>query len=581
MGSKIFLGKYRVSAEEIGAVGESSDIPLAYEGEEIDSGKKVVVEVVPAASLKTAAREQLEAKALAAKKLTHLNIPVLYDFGVQDDNLVYVTEDFDGTLAEEWVKTNGPMPVGPVLRIASQVVSALGAAAFHRVVHRALNPSNLVLVPGQTAEGEWPLVKILHFVGGAPRLPGNDVAVAAFDKSSHYASPEQLQHGVVDFRSEIYSLGSTMWFLLTGAPPLSVPRGPMTVQPTKTALAVDPMSAVPKNVRRLLAQMLSVNPDARPRNPLAFYRQLQDCLTDVERRETISHTRGVAVSRTEATGMLRSRRHPLKALARAALFLAMAALAALLARGYLQHRRVVHAEEPIGVPIGVPDAFASATPVSATMADKIVSVATPPTAAVADASSTESLPAKSAEPDSANALPPATDSAENASPNPVAVAAVEQTTVYFPPNLEIQEPAAIPASNASTPRAETHSSEVVSTSQAETAPSRPPGGEASAATLQAAPKKIIMHEVRRAEPAEPEVRRAEPAPPEEGPTNGAPGTSAKQSRNVEAAEKPSPPVKRTDSEPKIPAKSRAKTTEQTIKSKRPTDEIIYLPQPVR
>ena len=200
MDSQIFLGKYRVAAEEIGEVGESSDSPLAYEGEEIDSGKKVVVEVVPAASLKTALREQLEAKAIAAKNLTHLNIPALYDFGVQDDNLVYVTEDFDGTLAEEWVNTNGPMPVGPVLRIASQVVSALGAAAFHQIVHRAINPSNLVLVPGQTAEGEWPLVKVLHFAGGAPKFPGTEVVLTALDKSSYYASPEQLQDGTVDFR---------------------------------------------------------------------------------------------------------------------------------------------------------------------------------------------------------------------------------------------------------------------------------------------------------------------------------------------------------------------------------------------
>jgi len=61
MDSKIFLGKYRVAAEEMEAVGEISESPLAYEGEEIDSGKKVVVEVVPAASLKTAVRERLEA----------------------------------------------------------------------------------------------------------------------------------------------------------------------------------------------------------------------------------------------------------------------------------------------------------------------------------------------------------------------------------------------------------------------------------------------------------------------------------------------------------------------------------------
>src|SRR5437870_9421332 len=105
MDNKIFLGKYRVSGEEIEAVGESPGSSLAYEAQEMDSGKKVVVELVPAGSLKVTERERLEAEAMTAKKLNHVNIPVLYDFGVEEDHLVYVTEDFDGTLAEEWGNT--------------------------------------------------------------------------------------------------------------------------------------------------------------------------------------------------------------------------------------------------------------------------------------------------------------------------------------------------------------------------------------------------------------------------------------------------------------------------------------------
>ena len=596
MDNKIFLGKYRVSAEEIGAVGELTDSPLAYEGEEIDSGKKVVVEVVPAASLKMAVREQLEAEAIAAKKLNHVNIPALYDFGVEDDHLVYITEDFEGTLAEEWVNTHGPMPVGPVLRIASQVVSALGAAAFHRIVHHAINPSNLVLVPGQTAEGEWPLVKVLHFVGVAPKFSGTDVAVAAFDKSLHYASPEQLQHGVVDFRSEIYSLGCTMWFLLTGAPPLMAPKGPMAVQPTKTGLAVDKMSAMPKKVRRLLAQMLSVNPDARPRDPLAFYRQLQDCLTQVERRETMARTFGVPVfSPTRPVGMPGHRRIPMKALALAALFLAIATLAALVLPGYLRHRRVVHAEEPIGVPIGVPDAFASATPGTASAANAIAPNETQPSTAVADSNSTQSVSVKSSEPNKVSAPPPATDSVASVSTNQVAVAPPPPAAPRSPANPPTQEPAPITANNASS-LPEANSSEAASISQAEAtrAPAQSPHGKARVVAQQTAPKKIIAHEVRRAEPAEPEVRRAEPAPPEEGPANVAPDTTTSSSQQTnskapteergdveaETSETTSRTEKGTDSEAKVETKSRAKKSERPAKSKRQTDEKIYEQQPM-
>jgi hypothetical protein len=124
------------------------------------------------------------------------------------------------------------------------------------------------------------------------------------------------------------------------------------------------MSALPKKVRGLLAQMLLANPDARVRDPFAFYRQLQDCLTQMERGgETVAHKlRAPLSSQTRAAGMPARQRIPVKALALAALFVAIATLAALVVPGYLRHRRVVHAEEPIGVPIGVSEAFASATP---------------------------------------------------------------------------------------------------------------------------------------------------------------------------------------------------------------------------
>ena len=106
MGSRVFLSKYRVSGEEIAAVGEPVDCPVNYAGEQIDSGKKVRIEIVPIASLKKEEREQLEANAAGTKKLNHVNIPTLHGFGVQDGKLVYVREDIQGTSVEQWVNTH-------------------------------------------------------------------------------------------------------------------------------------------------------------------------------------------------------------------------------------------------------------------------------------------------------------------------------------------------------------------------------------------------------------------------------------------------------------------------------------------
>ena len=546
MDSKIFLGKYRVVAGEMESVGEIADGPLAYEAEEIDSGKKMTVEVIPAASLEAAVRERLEAEAAAAKKLIHVNIPALYDFGVEDDHLVYVTEGFEGTPAEEWVNAHGPMPVGPVLRIASQVVSALGVAAVHRINHHALNPANLVLAPGQTAEGEWPLIKVLHFVGVVPTLSGTDT-VAAFDKSLHYVSPEQIQKGTVDFRSELYSLGATMWFLLTGTPPLVAAAGPTAVGPAKTAVVAEKIDAVPRKVRRLLSQMLSPNPEARPSDPLAFYRQLQDCLHQVERRETMSRAFGIPVPAPVPALSHLSRRFSTKALVLAALFLALATVGALVLNGYLRHRRIVRSEEPIGKPIGVPEASASATPLTANT-NAPPTGATPPGTVMADSANVRSTPPANVAPIAS--AQPAIVSKEIA-PLPSAPPAISDS----PKDPRSQEHPPVVANKASDSPAALDSREVASSKPTDPTPRESAAPEAGVVAKKTEPEKSRMPEVRRAEPAddEPEVRRAEPAPADEGPESAASETTA------------------SDLESRAPEKSPAKKPEQAAKPKRPVE----------
>ena len=264
------------------------------------------------------------------------------------------------------------------------------------------------------------------------------MAVAAFDKSLHYASPEQLTDGAVDFRSEIYSLGATMWFLLTGAPPLVAPA---TAAPARFGMGGEKIDALPKKVRRLLTQMLAVNREARPGDLLAFDRQLQDCLHRVERRQTMARKFGVPS--LSLLGFPR-RRIPAKALALAALFLAIATVAALVVSGRLRHERVVRAEEPIGKPVGVPEVSASATPVTANT-NAIASNTAPPTTTVAE---TNAPPNADSSP-AADTPVPLTESVVSASAQ-VAVTPPPPAAAESPKVLESRDPDAVLANNAAT-----------------------------------------------------------------------------------------------------------------------------------
>ena len=570
MEHKIFLGKYRVAADEIAlsgpepvsgvAVAEQQRTAIIYRGEEIESGRDVSIEVIPAASYKSVVREELEAEALVARKISHINIPAIYDFGIEDDHLIYVSEYFDGTSAEEWVNQHGPMPTGAVLRIALQVVSAMGACAFHKISHHAINPANLMLVPGQTPEGDWPLVKVLHFIGVAPTFTSAEApvstSVASFDKTSHYASPEQLQHGTVDFRSEIYSLGATMWFLLTGAPPLIAPKGPLALQPTTHGLAVDKLNGMPKKVRRLLAHMLAVKPEERPQDPLAFYRQIQDCLAQVDRRESMARRFGVPLLSGSSAGALPSRRRfPAKALALAALLLALATLGAFLIPEYLRHQRVRQAEEPIGVPIGVPEATQPAAPVNpnanivvaeSTQAPAETSVASASTAQNPPANAPETAPAPSAPTVAANEVattpvqPPPAAPPTNVQPeespkvtaNDVASAPVKPLPTAEPVEVQRKESPKVAASEVTSapveplPAAEPaavpteESSRVASNDtaaqQREVTEPKPTQSVSTEKRPVRSTRKAEVAAVPTARPVMPEVRRAEPAPPAEG-----------------------------------------------------------------
>ena len=419
MEAKTYFQHYRVCTNEDGSLRELRRVgdAIAYKAVDIRSGEPAALRLIPVASIDGTMREQFAEQAKALVALDHVNVARVFAFETDDDRFILLSEFLQGQTVESWVQTHGPMPSDAVLRVALQVVSALGAASFHRLTHRAIQPSNLMIVPGQVIEGGWPFVKLTNFsVAGLTFGLEDEANLSA---SPQFASPEQLQQGAVDFRSEIYSLGIAMCFMLTGA---VHQRDAMRKQ----------IRRFPKAMRALLTHMLRESPNERPQDPASLEGEIRECLNKIDRRQMLAQKLGIALPPT-----LRKVEQPRRGFSRKALALAAIVFGLAIAVGVLfpeNIKTLLHLnrdDEVIGVPIGVPEnarapfvqnvsrvapkAIApSVTPTASSIAQALPSIAPQPSApistpAIATASNISSpAPAPPHEGVASEPSPPAT-----------------------------------------------------------------------------------------------------------------------------------------------------------------------------
>src|SRR5205823_12971884 len=155
--------------------------------------------------------------------------------------------------------------------IAQQVTAALAVVEKRGLIHRDLKPANLMLVsPDRETVSERPVVKIIDFgLAKALNAPVDPMSLTrdGFVGTPAFASPEQFENSALDVRSDIYSLGVTLWFALTG----KTPFGGRSVEEIRRAqqsdaLAIKQLKAmhVPSRMRSLLKSMLALEPAARP-----------------------------------------------------------------------------------------------------------------------------------------------------------------------------------------------------------------------------------------------------------------------------------------------------------------------------
>ena len=201
---------------------------------------------------------KFRAEAQSVAGFTHPNIVNVYDVG--DENGIYyiVMELVEGITLKKYIEKRGRIPFKEAVSIAIQVANGLDAAHKHNIVHRDIKPQNIII----SKEGK---VKVTDF-GIAKVASSSTINSSSTMGSVHYISPEQARGGYSDARSDLYSLGITIFEMLTGTVPFD---GDSTVAvavqhiqdeiPAPSTVTDD----IPLSIDRIVLKLTQKKPDRR------------------------------------------------------------------------------------------------------------------------------------------------------------------------------------------------------------------------------------------------------------------------------------------------------------------------------
>jgi hypothetical protein len=187
-----------------------------YFAEHLQVERPVTVEVLQPDHGRPAAIDQFLEEARTVARIGHENVVDIFNGGRAAGGSVFLAMEYlEGTALSELLKTDGPMTWDRAQGILLQITAALSAVHRHGIVHRDLQPENIVLI---TRNGRRDFVKLLDF--GVARVTGGDATdQGSFTGAPEYMAPEQAQAGPVDHRADIYSLGCVVYHMVTGRPP--------------------------------------------------------------------------------------------------------------------------------------------------------------------------------------------------------------------------------------------------------------------------------------------------------------------------------------------------------------------------
>jgi hypothetical protein len=253
-----WLGPYRI----VGVLG-SGGMGVVFRAEDPQLKRQVAVKaLLPKQIPDASARRRFLREAQAAAAVEHDHIIHINQVG-EDRGVPFVAMPLlHGESLEDRLRRVAPLPVREVLRIGREIGEGLAAAHARGLIHRDIKPANIWL------QGDRGRVKILDFGLARPLDPAGELSqVGAIIGTPTYMAPEQAQGGVVDQRTDLFSLGCVMYRMATGEP---AARGANTIQILMALTYKQPLpprqlnAALPPALEALLLRLLAKEPEGRP-----------------------------------------------------------------------------------------------------------------------------------------------------------------------------------------------------------------------------------------------------------------------------------------------------------------------------
>ena len=269
----VVIGERYEIIEQIGSGGMS----YVYKAKDHKLNRYVAVKVLKSEfSENKGFVSKFRVEAQAAAGLAHPNIVNVYDVG-EDNGLHYIVMELvEGITLKEYIEKKARLSVKEAISIAIQVSMGIEAAHNNHIIHRDIKPQNIII----SREGK---VKVTDF--GIARAASSNTITSNVMGSVHYTSPEQARGGYSDEKSDIYSLGITMFEMLTGRVPFN---GETTVSVAIKHIQEempsprDYVPEIPVSVEQIIFKCTQKSPDRRYENMGALIADLKESLINPE-----------------------------------------------------------------------------------------------------------------------------------------------------------------------------------------------------------------------------------------------------------------------------------------------------------